>query len=161
MLALPTDTRSTGERLFHHRRGVDEDLHIAAGLRCQPARQGLEPRLDDVVIVIAVGVDRHRATVALFEDRERIVGGGVIQSQHDDRAHRRPQRARIAAPVGGARHPIHVAMGALGKKALQPLRRLRDRIGPRDADHVKALRARGLCQRGFERVSSVWPRSER
>ena len=52
-------------------------------------------------------------------------------------------------------------MGALGKKALQSFGRLRDRIGPRDADHVKALRARGLCQRGFERVSSVWPRSER
>jgi hypothetical protein len=43
-------------------------------------------------------------------------------------------------------------MGALGKKALQPLRRLRDRIGPRDADHVKAVRARGLRQRGLERV---------
>jgi hypothetical protein len=32
MLALPADTRGLRQRLFHHRRGVDEDLEIAFSL---------------------------------------------------------------------------------------------------------------------------------
>jgi hypothetical protein len=34
-------------------------------------------------------------------------------------------------------------MGAFGQETPQPLRRLRDRVRPRDADHVEAVLARG------------------
>ena len=56
-----------------------------------------------------------------------------------------PRRAAVA------RHPIHVAMGALGQELLQPFRRLRDRVRPRDADGVEAVVARGAHERGFQR----------
>jgi hypothetical protein len=46
-------------------------------------------------------------------------------------------------------------MSALGEKALQPLQRLRDRIGPRDADDVEAVLARGSRERGLERARVV------
>jgi hypothetical protein len=42
-------------------------------------------------------------------------------------------------------------MGAFGQKMLQPFQRLRDRIGPRDADDVEAVLARGSRERGLER----------
>lgn len=45
-------------------------------------------------------------------------------------------------------------MGALGEKAPQPLQRLRDRIGSRDADDVEAVLARGTGERGLERAPS-------
>ena len=39
MLALPAETGGCSERLFHHGGGIDKDLHVAAALRNQPARQ--------------------------------------------------------------------------------------------------------------------------
>jgi hypothetical protein len=42
-------------------------------------------------------------------------------------------------------------MRAGGKKFLQPFRRLWNGIRASDADHVKALRAGGLGERGLER----------
>ena len=57
LVCLPCQPRpaAAAERLLHHRRGVDEHLHVAAGLRDQPARQRLQPGLDDVVIVARPG----------------------------------------------------------------------------------------------------------
>ena len=97
VLALPAEAGARGERLLHHRGGVDEHLHVAAGLRDQPARDRLQPRLDQLVIVVALGIDRDRARgrVAL-EDRQRIVVRPVVHAEHDDRAHVGPQRARVA-----------------------------------------------------------------
>jgi hypothetical protein len=46
-------------------------------------------------------------------------------------------------------------MGAFGEELAQPLRRLRDRIRPRDADRIKTMVARGLDERGFERCGLV------
>ena len=56
----------------------------------------------------------------------------------------RPQRARIAAPLGGGLHPDHVAVRAFGEELLEPRLRLRRGVGPRDADDVEAVLARGL-----------------
>jgi hypothetical protein len=39
VLALPSESTAGGERLFHHRGRINEDLHIAAGVGRQPARQ--------------------------------------------------------------------------------------------------------------------------
>jgi hypothetical protein len=46
-------------------------------------------------------------------------------------------------------------MGAFGEELAQPLRRLRDRIRPRDADRIEALVARSLDERGLERRAIV------
>jgi hypothetical protein len=42
-------------------------------------------------------------------------------------------------------------VGAVSQELLQPLRRERNRIGPRDADGVEAMLPRGARQRRFER----------
>ena len=72
VLALPADAGGRGERLFHHRRGVDEDLDLAAGRVDQPAANRFEPRFDHVVIIVAAGIDRDAAARAVFQDRQRI-----------------------------------------------------------------------------------------
>ena len=151
VLALPADAGGLGERLLHHRGGIDEDFDIAAGFFDEPASEAFQPRPDHVVIIVALGVDRDGAMQALSQDRQRIAIRAVIDAEHDDRAHVRPQHAGIAAPVGVFRHPVHVAVGAGGEEVAQPLGRVRDRVRPRDTDRVEALRARGLGERRLER----------
>jgi hypothetical protein len=41
-------------------------------------------------------------------------------------------------------------VGAFGEKLLQPFAGERHRVGPRDADHVEAVRPRGLDQPRLE-----------
>ena len=57
MLALPADPRRLGQRLLHHRGGIDEDLHPAVEVLRHPARQRLETLLDGVVVVAVAGID--------------------------------------------------------------------------------------------------------
>ena len=66
VLALPAESAAGGKRLFHDGGGIDENLHVAAGICRQPARQLLQARLDQVVIVIALRVDRDGGAVALL-----------------------------------------------------------------------------------------------
>ena len=39
VLALPAEAGRFGQRLFHHRRGVDEHFDVAAGVVDQPASE--------------------------------------------------------------------------------------------------------------------------
>ena len=142
------------ERLLHHRRGVDEYLDVAAGVFDEPAPETFETRLDQLVVVVALGVDRYGAARARFQDRQRIIGRTVVDAEHHHRAHLGPQRARIAAPLGVLRHPFHVAMFAGGEEGAQPLARARDRIGPRDPDNFETMGARGGGERALERGRS-------
>ncbi len=159
VLALPAEAGLLGERLLHHRGGVDEHFHVdrrvdrllAARFRRQPARHRLEPRLDDLVIVDALRIDRDRAVRPLAQDRQRVGVGPVVHAEHDDGAHLRPQRARIAAPCRGRFHPLHVAVAAVGQELAQPVERKRDGIGTGHADDVEALRARRIRERGLQR----------
>ncbi len=50
---------------------------------------------------------------------------------------------------------IHVAVRAFGEELLEPRLGLRRGIGPRHADGVEAVLARGFDQRGFERGGIV------
>jgi hypothetical protein len=102
------------------------------------------------VIIIALRIDRDRAARTLPEDRERILIGAVVDAEHDDRAHIRPQPARIGASLRILRQPIHVAMGADLEKFVEVSCRVRDRVRRRDADAVEAERARFLRQRAAQ-----------
>src|SRR4029077_6559699 len=118
MLALPAEAGSRSERLLHHRRGIDEDLRVAPGLRDQPTRHGLEPRLDDLVVVLGPRVDRNRTAIPPGQDGQWIALRvlAVVQAQHDDRAYVRPERARTPPPCRSRFHPIHIAVRALGQE---------------------------------------------
>src|SRR4030088_2890659 len=106
MLALPTDAGLLGKRLLHHGRSIDEYLHVAAAMFHEPARDRFQPRLDDLVIVVAARIDGNRAAVALLKDREWVVLiGSVIEPEHDDGSNLAPQDERIAAPFDGRLKP--------------------------------------------------------
>src|SRR5205085_11789128 len=70
VLALPPDARRLGERLFHHRCGIDEHFQLAAGALDQPARERLQRLLDRLVIVTALGIDRDAAELRLPAERQ-------------------------------------------------------------------------------------------
>ena len=142
MFALPAQARFRGQRLFHHRRGVDKDLHVAAGIGDQPACNFFQTRLDQFVIVVAFGIDRNRGAVALLQDRQRIFVRPVIHAEHDHRADIRPQSQRRTAPLGGGCQPDHVAMRAVGDELLEPCFGFRHRFRPCHANSVEAAQAR-------------------
>ena len=127
--------------------GVDEHLDLAGAVGDQPARQRLQPLLDHVVIVVALGIDRDRAARALLQNRKRILVGTVIDAEHDDRAHVGPQPARIGAALRIACQPVHVAMRAGIEEIAKVFRGQRNRIRRGDADAVEAERARFSRQR--------------
>ena len=151
VLALPAETGFFGNRLFHHCRGVDEHFHLAASIFNQPARDLLEPRLDQLVIVVALGVDRDGGAVLARQDRQRVLVRPVIHAQHDHRAHVWPQRAGRGAALGRCRHPHHVAVGAVGEKTLQPRLGFRHGVGLGDAGHVEAACPRVFDERALDR----------
>ena len=150
VLALPADAGGGGQRLFHHRGGVDEHLHVAARLGDEPARQALEALLDDVVIVVALGIDRDRAAIAGAEHGQGIAVRAVIHPEHDDGPHLRPHHPGIAAPFGTRGHPFHVAVMAFVEEPGEPVARLGGDFGPRHRDGIEAERRGGLDQGGFE-----------
>src|SRR5262245_14951317 len=61
VFALPSKTTLSGEGLFHNRGGIDKYFYLAACVGDQPARQFFQACLDDIVIVISLGIDRDRA----------------------------------------------------------------------------------------------------
>jgi hypothetical protein len=71
--------------------------------------------------------------------------------EHDDGAYLRPELARVPAPCRGCFHPSHVAMGAFSEELPQPLRRLRDRVRPCDADDIEAALKSCAHERRLER----------
>ena len=58
VLALPADPGRRGERLLHHRRGVDKHFQLARRSIDDESRQRLQALLDRLVIVAALGVGR-------------------------------------------------------------------------------------------------------
>ena len=151
MLALPPQPGGGGERLLHERCRIDEYLYGGARVREQPARHPLEPRLYDVVIVVALCIDRDGALRAPLQARERIVFTAIVDAEHDDGAHLRPQVARIGAACCGGLHPFHVAVGAFGQELPQPCGRERDGIGRGYSDGFEAFGPCRARQRRFQR----------
>ena len=118
MLALPAQSGRLRQRFFHHGRSVDEYLDLAAQGGDQPSCQRLELLLDQVVIIVALRIDRDRAACPPRENIKRIFVGPVIDAEHDDRAHVAPQRARVGTAIWIGGKPIHRAMCAVGEKLL-------------------------------------------
>ena len=124
----------------------------------QPSRQRLQPLLDQVVIVVALRIDRDRAARAALENRKRIFVGAVIDAEHDDRAHISPQPARIGAALGVSREPVHVAMRAGFEEIAKMFSGIREHIRTGHADAVEPERARFAIER-LEMPSSKQSRS--
>jgi len=89
VLTLPAKARGFGQRLLHHRRGVDEDLHLAAEAMHQLLRQPLQPPLEHVVVVAVAGVDREIAHRRPRQIGQRIAGLAVALGDDDGATRRR------------------------------------------------------------------------
>ncbi len=142
VFALPAKPCGLGEGLFHHRRGVDENLHLHGRLFRQPARNPLEPFLDEVVIVAVLRIDGEDGPVAFFQSGQRIFRRTVIHGEHDDGFRFRPERQRVGTARGGFFHPAHIALTAKLQPARKPRRQVGPRIGARKADRIEACLAR-------------------
>jgi len=84
VLALPSESTVRRERLFHHRGCINEDLHVAASRGRKPAREFFQACLDEVVIVITLGVDGNGCVGPFSQDCQRIIIWPVVHSEHDD-----------------------------------------------------------------------------
>src|SRR5687768_5943969 len=85
----PAEACCFGEGLFHDRRGVYEDLEIAAPAFAlafdQPAPERLQRALYYVMIIGALGVDRDPTDITIVGKRQRIQGGSVAHTKCDHR----------------------------------------------------------------------------
>ena len=142
MLALPAEPGRLRQRLLHDGSGIDEDLDVGAAARGEQTGDALQLALDDVVIVASPRIERDRRLVWLGEHGERIAFAGIVHAEHDDGADLAPELARIGALRLPLRHPVHLALIAMGEPGFEALRRPRDRIGRGDAHHREALSER-------------------
>ena len=139
MLALPAEAGGFGQRLFHHRRGVDKDFYLAFRLTDQPAGGALKRALDDIMIVLALRIDRYPAVIGHAFQGKRILGGRVAHSQHDHRLHIGPQSGRISALIGPVGHPDHITLAAFAQPLLQALPGFGRQSGGGDTDGGEPL----------------------
>jgi len=61
VLALPAQPGPLGQRFLHQGGGVDEHLNLGAQQGRDLARQGLQPPLDDLMIVVPARINRDIA----------------------------------------------------------------------------------------------------
>src|SRR4029079_2591252 len=120
MLPLPAKPGMGSKRLLHNGRSVDEYFHLSAPVDDKPAREVLEFRFNEFVVVVAFRIDRNRCAITSLQDREWIVVWPVVQPKHDNRADIRPHGERRTAPVGARRQPCHVTMCAASEIVLEP-----------------------------------------
>ena len=102
------------------------------------------------MIVVALRIGGDRAARTLFEKRERIFIGAVIDAEHDDRTHAGPQHARIHPPFGLRREPVHVAMRAGIEEFAEIFAGVADRAGIGHAEAIEAERLRFARERGLQ-----------
>ena len=138
MLALPAEPRRLRQRLLHDRGGVDKDLHLASASPRQPAGKVLELAFDDVMVVAVARVDRDVGGAPIVQQRQRILRRPVVQPQHDDGPHLRPQDERVGPSRLRSGEPIHVARVPGLDEGAQALRSLRDRVGRGDPAKIEA-----------------------
>ena len=90
VLALPAYPRRLRERLFHHRRRIDEHLQLRRRRRYDEAREGLQRLFDRLVIVAALRIDRNAAEVRARTKRQRVTRRRIAHPQRDRRFRVRP-----------------------------------------------------------------------
>ena len=105
------------------------------------------------MIIVALRIGGDCATRTLFEKRERILIGAVIDAEHDDRAHAGPQHARVHPPLGLRREPVHVAMRAGIEEFAEIFAGIADRAGIGHADAIETERLRFALERGLQVIS--------
>ena len=123
VFALPAEAGALGQRLFHQRGGVDEDLDVLACAGGDLAGQGLEAPLDDLVIVIAPGVDRDIAGRPVRHFGKGVVLRAIVEAKHHGGPGPVPHGGRMGAALQRRLHPAHLAVPSRLDEMRQPLAR--------------------------------------
>jgi hypothetical protein len=79
-----------GERLFHHRRGIDEDFDLRAKPAGNELGEMLELAFDNIMIIAVARIDRNIAPIGKRECGQRIIWRGIAETQRDHAARLRP-----------------------------------------------------------------------
>ena len=140
---------ASAQRLFHQRRGVDEDLHLAAGPRLEAAGEHLQLALDQVVIV---AMARHRPRSRRDPSRasalQRVAVRAVVHADHDDATAPPATAPAGRRGVGFRLEPRHRAVMAGGEELREtparrpewrPERRRRRRRSPRACSRRRGM----------------------
>ena len=132
MFTLPANTRQRGQRLFHHRGGIDKDLNIPAILTNDPACHLLQAFFDQIVIITVAGIAGDIGKVRLLQHRHWVFFRPIIHRQNNHAAHIGPQPFGRPPPVQMITHPSHIPILPAVHKGLQPpLLPLAHRGGPK------------------------------
>ena len=142
VLANPPEPRVLRVDPFLHRPGVDVGPRLEGLVRfgSHPGEQPVEPFLQDIVVVVAPGVPGQSRDAARRLIRVGTIGV-VERAGDDDAACAGNDATDVGAPIGGSRHPTHLARVA----PVDPLakeRQLREAVGPGDAAQVETQRSR-------------------
>ncbi len=154
VLALPAEAGRLGQGLFHQGRGVDEHLDLAAEPGGHPAAELLQPALDQLVIVVALGIDGDRRPIPLRQDLQRIAVGAIAEAEHHGRARVRPHPLRVAAAPQRLLHPVHGPVAAGPDELGQARARRPRRLHRGEARGVEAEGLRPLADQGLGIVRS-------
>ena len=152
VLALPAEPGLLGERLLHHRSGVDKELQRTRPMLLNPARERFQAPLQGIVVIAASCVDRNHSAFGPIGERQRVDLGRITNAQHDYGSRFGPQRMRVAAPRGGSGEPAHIAVIATGDKLAEPGARLPFEMRLGEADGIEAGRERLITDRLANRI---------
>ncbi len=147
LVCLPCQPRpaAVGERLLHHRRGVDEDLDfslLGARARDEPGRERLQPALDHVVIVAMARIDRDRAAAPVA--RARRADRRPVRSSSPSMTTLRASRPQRPSDRRGARR----------SRPSSPCRRARRRRATRRGFRARSVAGVGAATRQASKPSS-------
>ena len=136
VLAAPADAAPRRELDLEHRRRIGEDaMAERADRRGEPVGEQVQAPTQDLVIVAAAGVDRHRRRVGVGEPApfDRLPAGlgprrQVVEPGGDDAERSGDELGRAGALHSVRGHVVHLAVKAVVEPCGQP------RLGRRQID---------------------------
>ena len=150
MFTLPSKSRGGTQWFFRDRRGIHKNLHLAAAVSDQPARQTFEPFFHQIMVIFVLCINRYRTAIRVLQNLQRIMFRRVALAQHDDGLRLWPKRVWIASPMHAISHPPHLAMTPFINKRLQARGNLRHIPRATNAAGVKANLLRLQNEASFE-----------
>ena len=133
MFTLPANTRFFSQRLFHQRRGIDEDLDLLAGFFREGPRELFEALLEQVMIIGVLRIDANHAFRAPLKPRQRVLLRSVVQTDDHGRLRLRPHGGWMLTPRQRLLHPAHRTVMPVGDIFRQTLTGRPGLVGAADA----------------------------
>ena len=132
MLALPTQSRLCGKRLFQERCSINEDLDFVFAGMGKPLPKTFELALEKFVIVAIECIDRYHRRRFVLQPHQRFQVRRIGKGKDHSRPCLRPDHLRRLPAALRFREPVHVAMTASFDKLRETLADFRGKPCCRD-----------------------------